>query len=248
MKEKNGILSRLDQWLSALSRRERVMVLSALFLVPLYLFVQLVYLPGRHQQQDMHKGISAVQQQNRQLQTQLNQFAAAVNNDPDKQQRQQIEKIAAQITSFDQSFRNDLSSLVPPERMSALLRKMLSRRAGLTLVSVKNLAAQEVPLVTGNNAADSGGKNASDGGKGNDPEKSVNGGSPGVDMGLYRHAVELQFRGSYLAALQYVDDLSKLPQRLFWQGITIETGEHYPQATVRLRLYTLSSEKGWIGG
>jgi len=64
---------------------------------------------------------------------------------------------------------------------------------------------------------------------------------------LYRHRLQLEFAGDYLATLAYLKKLENLPRKLVWENLEIET-QQYPQARVRLSVYTLSLNKGWIGG
>jgi MSHA biogenesis protein MshJ len=46
--------------------------------------------------------------------------------------------------------------------------------------------------------------------------------------------------------VNYLETIEALPWRLFWDRIEVETLE-YPQASIRLRAYTLSFAEGWIG-
>lgn len=241
MKQVDKKSNRLDQWFAGLSKRERVIVLAALFLVPIYLFAQLVYLPERQQQKKIARTIVSKNQQNQALQVQLEELSRVVNTDPDKQQRQQIAKMSEQIAAFDQSIQTSLNSMVPPQRMASLLRSLLQKRPGLTLVSMKNLAAQPLNVATED-------VSTSDTEKKTVKKEKVQSGVVAPEIALYRHSIELQFDGGYLAVVKYFTELQKLSQRLFWNGVEIEMGEHYPKAHVRVEIYTLSSERGWIGG
>lgn len=241
MKPKNSIFTRLDQWFMALSKRERIMVLLALFLVPIYLYAQLVYLPNQQQQKKLHSRHQAAQQDNKATQLQLDELNIALQKDPDEKGRHQLSQLRSQIDKFDEALRSNLAGLVPPENMAGLLRGMLRKQAGLKLVALKNIAPSLLVA-----PADSAGSEGEAVQEPSDSTESVSleSGSPT----LYRHGIEVKFTGSYLATLKYLRHLQDLSQRLFWDGATIEMSEHYPSAEVTLSVYTLSFQEGWIGG
>jgi len=235
MSQEIKIFSRIDLWLQALSRRERVMVLAALFLVPIYLFFQLSYLPGVQLQQKMVAQCNALNNQNDALQAQLIEISAAVKVDPKALQQQQIDSVLSQIASFDQELNTSMAGMVPPQHMASLLREMLQQRADLTLLSMKNIAAQPLVSVELETGAE----------QPVEEPQVVTDNAAGLT--LYRHGIELQFSGSYMATVKYFRSLQQLPQRLFWDAVSIES-DVYPLARVRVHLYTLSPEKGWISG
>jgi MSHA biogenesis protein MshJ len=228
------LLLRLDQWFAALSKRERIMVLGAVFLVPVYLFAQLVYLPSQKQYSNLLTSVHSQQQENESISDQLVQLGNSMSADPNAAQAEQIDQISHQMASFDTFLRDSVAGLVPPQRMAELLREMLSNNAGLTLVSLKNLPAQSLmpaPEVEKVNTGTTTETQGQDGG-----------------VNLYRHGIELKFNGSYLAILKYLGKLQELSQRIFWDGVTVQMSDSYPRAQVTLNVYTLSPEKGWIGG
>jgi len=64
--------------------------------------------------------------------------------------------------------------------------------------------------------------------------------------GVYQHAVELRVSGNYNQILHFLIALERLPWRFYWQSLDYKV-EHYPNAEVTLRVYTLSSEEGLFG-
>jgi MSHA biogenesis protein MshJ len=61
----------------------------------------------------------------------------------------------------------------------------------------------------------------------------------GVDS-IYRHRAELTVRGDFAALMGYLQTLQQVPGDLRWDKLQL-TVAAYPQATVQLSLYTLSS-------
>ena len=63
---------------------------------------------------------------------------------------------------------------------------------------------------------------------------------------LHRHGFAIEFSGSYLATLNYLEALESLPWRFFWDSVSYEVLD-YPKSIVRLKLHTLSLSEDWIG-
>lgn len=230
MAQESKALVKLNDSFSALSKRERVIVLVALFLIPIYLFAELVFLPAQKEQKRLTTQYQTAQQEVVSLQRQLLELESALNNDPDQGKRDQLASLREQITLFDQSLQRNLSGLVPPQQMAAMLRGMLSQHKGLTLMSLKNRVPS--PLVAVVTPSE-------------DEELALSQQTAPV---LYQHGIELQLTGSYLDTLNYLHQLQGLSQRLFWDSVDIEMSDRYPNARVLLNVYTLSFQEGWIGG
>lgn len=62
---------------------------------------------------------------------------------------------------------------------------------------------------------------------------------------FYRHGVQLTVSGSYLDMIAYMEALEAMPTRVFWGGARLDA-EAYPQATLRLTVYTLSLDPAWM--
>lgn len=64
---------------------------------------------------------------------------------------------------------------------------------------------------------------------------------------LYRHDLSLLLSGSYLALLEYVEQIELLSGRIFWRGIEFEIETH-PDASIRLNFFTVSQHKELLRG
>lgn len=64
---------------------------------------------------------------------------------------------------------------------------------------------------------------------------------------LYQHGIQLRLQGSYFDIFQYLRALEGLPEHFYWRRLNYQV-EQYPQASIELELYTLSSSKEFIRG
>ena len=222
-------VEKIKTWFVALKKREQRLILGTLFAAPLFLFIQLGYLPNHHQQAKLETQIHQLEQDNTLVQSQVLEMSLLTQKDPDAENRQRLEQLQQEIARFDDMLRHNLSGLVAPGEMAGMLKTVLKQRPGLLLVKMENQPSKAITLVPPSQS-------------GEVPKDVL------PEPVLYQHPLHLELQGAYLDVLAYLHDLQRLPQRVFWQGMQIEMGERYPQAQIQIDVYTLSLEEGWIGG
>jgi len=141
---------------------------------------------------------------------------AELDKDPHAKDRAQLDAYKKAMDETD-TFISKVES--DPHQVGALLRQILGSTPGLTLVSLKTLPA--TPVIAGKA----------------DPKAS------GDSRTLYRRGIEVTVRGNYLAMLPYLDKLQSLPTRVLWSDADLTT-QTYPESTLRLTIYTLSTQSG----
>ncbi|HEX5364876.1 MAG TPA: agglutinin biogenesis protein, partial [Gallionella sp.] len=67
----------------------------------------------------------------------------------------------------------------------------------------------------------------------------------GVPRLIFRHAVQITVRGSYLELLNYLAALEKLPTQMLWGEVKFAV-ERHPDAVLTVTLSTLSMDKTWL--
>jgi MSHA biogenesis protein MshJ len=159
--------------------------------------------------------------------------AAAVvqkqNADPDAAVRAELARVKVQLSEQSRKFAAVDRSLVPPDKVPALLESLLARSRSLQLVSLRTLAP--VPVVDRKAVS----------GPGPTPSPPVPPGMPS----LFKHGVEIRIAGGYSDLLAYLAELENAPQRLIWGRMELAVAEH-PRAILTLTVYTLSLEKSWL--
>lgn len=155
-----------------------------------------------------------------------------------REQQQLNDKLA----KVDEELSSAASGFIPATLMPQVLEEILNNSEKLTLMKLEN---KPVEVVTGisdaNSSAEKTTNNRSSGRQG---EQQV------VDADdktlLYRHGVEMQLQGSYLATLDYLKRLEQLQWRFQWDALSFQVDE-YPIGTVTLEVYTYSTERDWLG-
>jgi MSHA biogenesis protein MshJ len=150
------------------------------------------------------------------LQAELQRLARGTDLDINADSRGRQGALRAELAQLNARLGQEQRRFTPPERMRAMLSDMLERHRGLTLLDLRTL-----------------------------PPAPVREGEATRAPGVYRHGLELTLTGRYHEFYDYLQALERLPGQLYWGRVELATGD-YPQATLKLTVYTLSFEKAWL--
>jgi MSHA biogenesis protein MshJ len=114
-------------------------------------------------------------------------------------------------------------------QMSEVIRTMVAARPGVTLVSLKTAPSEtffKSPAMPA--AAASGAKVAA--------------AESATMPTLYKHGVEIVLKGTYVSLVPYLRELEGNAAGIFWSQVKLDVGA-YPEATLRMTVYTLSARQ-----
>jgi MSHA biogenesis protein MshJ len=156
--------------------------------------------------------------------TMSEQIGAAVAHDPAVEAALRNGALAARLAALDSNLNTVAHGYVAPERMTELLRSLLSEQRGLTLVSLANLPVESLSLPSASKQA---AVIAPD------------------DRGPFLHPVEMVVEGDYGSVVVYLRALEALPWRIHWQRVELVAGD-YPVNRVRIVIGALSLSRYWM--
>lgn len=160
---------------------------------------------------------------------------AKQNVDPDAPLRAELEQLRARLTEQSRRFEAVDRSLVPPEKVPALLESLLARSRTLQLVSLHTLPS--TPVIE---------RKAEKAGSVAPAAKAAEAGAATpATPNLFKHGVEIRITGTYADLLAYLNELENAPQRLLWGRMDLAVAE-YPRSVLTLTVHTLSLEKSWL--
>ena len=131
--------------------------------------------------------------------------------------RENLARIQGRLDEINERLGGYVAELIDPAQMSRVLQDLLKEQSTLRLIRVRNLSPEALSA-----SADA------------------------LNTTFYRHGLEIDFEGSYLACLEYLEEIEDLPWRFYWQLLDIEVLE-YPRNRIRLEVSTLSPDVEWIG-
>lgn len=224
------------QWaerIDAMSLRERLMIFAMLSVVLVALVVTSAIDPFSAKQKQLSQKLAQTQAQTQALEAQMQALAEAAKNDPDLPNKLRLAELADKRKGAYAELSNVKQGLVTPDKMTQVVRDLLGRNPRLTLVSIKTLAAS--PLTPSAKPAEPVAK----------VEAKPLDKSPAIDLGLYKHGVEISVEGSYADLVAYLAELEQLPWRMYWGGVNL-SAQAYPVSRLTLTVYTLSLDKTWL--
>ena len=225
-----SLMNRLAPYLArfdALAPRERALVALLILVATGMLFHLLLVEPQMQKAERLKAQIDQARQQIRASEQQISLLQKRLTQDPDAPNRQLLSRLQAQKRQIDAQLQAKTGGLISPAQMPRVLETVLSRNTALKLERLNNLPVR--PLLE-EEAAKTG--------------EST--GTSGSAAGVYRHGLQLVFRGSYLQMLDYLEALKAVPWNFYWDDLEV-TMQRYPQAQIVITVHTLGFTPGWIG-
>lgn len=229
---KLDFLISLQEKIDSRIMRERALIMLTAFAFMFMLWNFLVQSSIDKKTEEARANLAALATQRITLQTQIAASTQSLLNDPDKQKKEQIAQLQTDINGVVNQLQSVSQNLIKAEQLPQALQEVLQKTEQLTLLEVKTLPAQELQFIEVSSTTTS-----------NSQPPSV---TEDPNAGVYQHAVELRVAGSYSQILRMLISLEHLPWRFYWQSLDYKV-DHYPNAEVTLRVYTLSSEEGLFG-
>lgn len=218
-----------SQRFAALQRREKILVIAAIAMAILFGGYSLWIEPALLRAERLKKTLAQQQAEQAQLQAQIAALTER-DHDPDAANRSALQQLAAQVAATEREIGAFGETLMPPQRIPALLQTLLARHRGLTLVSLTTLPP--LPLIDRPATGKEGAKEVQE-------QASPAGGN------LFKHGIEIKLAGGYAELLAYVAELDASPQRLLRGSMRLVT-KQYPVSELTLTIYTLSLDSTWL--
>jgi MSHA biogenesis protein MshJ len=218
-------LEPVKQYLDALTLRERVIVLLAVILVLYGLWYLLWFSAASAQVSTARASIESTREELHKTDAQIEQFSRAGGSTAARLKRD-LARAQQQLTATEQQLSRTNSALINADQLTLVLQEMLAESRAVTLLELVTLPVQVERLDTQN------------------AEQLQPADDTGVQV--YRHTVLLTVRGRYFEVLDLLDQLEAKPWRFYWQSLRYEV-QHYPDAKVQIRVYSLSAEEGLLG-
>lgn len=186
MKQK---LTYLGQQFDALSRRERVLIATAVLAV----LGMLSYLPLESiwkTHASISQQLKILEQENSISAQQIDLYQQRLALDPNLDYQQRLAIVEQQNQDLDSQLDEQMVAMVPADYMPELLSNLLGQVQGIKLVKFMSIAP--VPLLAVGE------------------DKKLN---------LYSHGIRLSLEGDYFSVLRFVEAVEAMPDKLYWKRL-----------------------------
>jgi len=218
-------LKKIQERIDARIMRERLLIFFSMlaFIFMVWNFVQSSF---DKEKEATRTQLDSLVTQRAAIEAQMAATSQSLLNNPNTIKTEQIQQLQTDIRNLEIQLQNVSHNLIKANQLPLALQEVLQKTEELTLLGVNTLPTQELQFVVAQGAAA--------------PADSEN------NAGVFQHSVELRVKGSFTQVLQLLISLERLPWRFYWQSLDYKV-DQYPNAEVKLRVYTLSSEEGLLG-
>ncbi len=209
----------VQQWLEKRNSREAVLLFLAGLSV-VYLFWNVIFELSLRRQNEALETQS--QDLGKLLETQkqnLNSIEGIITSSAFARNLQKQKQLSSQSHRAGAVLQSIEETFVPVDLLSQVTNDVIAQQAEVALVSLKTFSGE--PWLQ----------------------------TPGVKQNfsslrdVYKHKIELEFRGTYFNTIAFLGHLEKLPWHLYWDHLDYQV-LNYPEAKVVARFYILSNQKG----
>lgn len=220
------------KWLNARHERERAILLVAGLGVVGMIWLTFVHDVLMAAKAETSRSIVIAQGQVVEEQNKRNEIRGSYTTDPNQFAQKRQRDLRQAADDANAKLNQLYGDLISPTQMTQVLVTLLRRETTLRLVSFDKLATE--PLINAVTTVEAGASPSA-------PSESA---IPAVQV--FKHGMRMVFEGSFIDTVYYLRSLERLDSNFFWENLEFELGE-YPTAKISLDIYTLSTERGWIG-
>lgn len=222
----------VHQRFAALSQREKLLAILAAAVLILFAGYTFVVEPVIKDIAKIERSLARKASELERQQLQLELLQQELKSDPNQLLSAQSTRLSERIAHLNTQFASQLRDLVPARQMPVVLQRLLSGASKLTLLEMKSIAPVNV-LLKQNQAQDA-----------SESEAIAERQTKAAD--LYQHGVLLVLEGSYFDVQNYLLALQALDWRFYWKRFDYSV-QDYPIARIEIELFTLSTNKAFIG-
>jgi MSHA biogenesis protein MshJ len=224
----------------SVSSREQYLILATGLVAIIFISFSLFIDTSLTKVEDINEKSGRLVTENQSIKSSISIFEEALTEDPNKALNKQISAYEAKVKEVDDKLLLLTSELIDPIQMRFALLDMLKVQKGVSLISFELLGANPLmdkdgDLADKNNkeeqvTADNLEDNA-------ELESTIN---------LYQHGIRLKLTGKYFQLRDYLTQLEAMPWKFFWKDFRY-TIKEYPLGELEIELYSLSTNKEFIG-
>jgi len=210
----------IQQWLELRTPRE-----SGLIFLTGFAFVYLLW--NLFFELPLHSKTESLEKQNlelvKMLDTQkqnLNSIEQIISSSSFTRNLQKQQQLSSKSRTIGKQLENLEQSFVPVELLAQITNDIIAQQEEVALIGMKTFS--EEPWLKTKNTKDTSFYNM---------------------QNVYKHKIEVEFRGTYFNTIAFLGHLEKLPWHLYWDHLAYQVLT-YPEARVVARFYVLSNQKG----
>lgn len=212
------------KWLNARHIRERVVLLGAGLGIITMLWLTFVHDALGVAKENASRNITIAESQIIEEQNRQAAIRGSYTSDPNSFALSRQRELREAAENADARLNQLYGDLISPQQMAQVLTTVLQNETTLNFIRLENIAPETLIGAATTDAS----------------------ATAIPDIQVFRHGFRLAFEGSFLETVYYLRNIERLDVDFFWEDLKFELLE-YPNARIDLEIYTLSTEREWIG-
>jgi len=218
----NEIVAQIEVKFNAFSLRERALILLSFLALAYGLWYVLVDDYFLATDAEIKQQSDSMREQIGLLEGQIDSLSAVVGRNPTAMLIKEARDLKQENDGLDKKIEGLNQKMISADRMSTILKNLIDKSAGLTLVSLESLATK--PLF--------------------DPKNILISGKPTL-MQAFSHGLKIEMMGGYFETLQFLKAVESQAAGIVWDHLTYSVVQ-YPVARITIELHTIGLDEGWI--
>jgi MSHA biogenesis protein MshJ len=214
-----GYVKLYEKFLTISAREQTFIIVCGCALVIAFIYMAIME-PVSLDNQKLQRDIKSSQKSLTGLSKEVEEILQRLNSDPNDTLRKRLEILNTEILSIDNILADQTVNLVPANKIPQMLEKVLASSKGLKIMGLKSVPSVPILQDAGTDIGD--------------------------EINLFRHGVILTLEGNYFDIQAYLEKMESLEWQFYWRKFDYSVSK-YPVAIVELELYTLSTNKAFLG-
>jgi MSHA biogenesis protein MshJ len=222
-----SLLTNLMEKIDSRILRERILIFLTLLAAIFFIWNFLLQAKYDNQRTALKSQQTQIITEQRNSESQLATLTQSMASDPAIAKKNEIDALTRKIEAIEAQLSSMGQGLISAELLPKVLEEVLQRTSKVKLLQVRTLPATELQLAAVNTGV-------------NNSQQNANG------TGVYKHGVFIRVAGSYSQLIKLMQEIESLDSKFYWEALDY-TVNQYPEATIDIRVFTLSSEEGLLG-
>lgn len=218
----NEMIEKIEEKFDVLSLRERALILFSVLVLLYGLWHVWFYDYLLATDEEITRQSNVIRDQIGLLEGQIDSLSAVVGRNPTATLIEESRGLKKENEALDKKIEKINQQMISANRMSTILKNLIDKSEGLTLISMESLATK--PLF--------------------DPKNILVSGKRTL-IQAFSHGLKIEMMGGYFETLAFLKAVEEQAPGIIWDNLTYSVVK-YPAARITIELHTIGLDEGWI--
>lgn len=221
----------ISERFNGLETRERALLSLSIFLGIYLIWDFGFYQPVATQRADLELRLTAAEKEMVTLTAEERVFTKSLQNDPGAAKKREVVRLEQELVALDKNLAELSVGLLAADKLPVVLYEVLQKSHALEFLGMQTHPVELLSFHQEELPVD------------NSSDKDLDREEPKREVGVFKHAVTVSFKGNYFSVIEYLKRIEALEWKIYWNKLEYEV-DQFPRAQITLEVFTLSTEEG----